>query len=87
MDWIIAHLRSAIEREWKIVCIEVGANEVVCRLMKQMHINTESTRLNPQTDEAEKKKGKTFAPVILSFLCVRQAWTWTRTSSFTRCDF
>lgn len=56
MDWIIARLRSAIEREWKIVCIEVGANEVVCRLMKQVHINTESTRLNPQTDEAEKKR-------------------------------
>lgn len=58
MDWIIARLRSAIEREWKTVCIEVGANEVVCRLMKQVHINTESTRLDPQADEAEKKEKK-----------------------------
>lgn len=58
MDWIIAHLRLAIEREWKIVCIEVSANEVVYHLMKQVHINTESTRLNPQADEAEKKEKK-----------------------------
>jgi len=43
------------------------------RLMKQVHINTESTRSNPQTYEAErnKKKGKTFAPVILYRFSVR----------------